>query len=298
MLTKKTKFSTGWLPDLPDFRDCSFSNISFKEKEKSYLIKINSKGKKYSTIDLREYCSPIEDQGNLRTCSTHAGVGLYEYYQRRAFGDHIDCSRLFLYKASRNLMMAKGDTGAYLRTTMGAMVLFGIPPEKYWEYKEDNFDVEPPAFCYSFASNFQALKYFRLDPVGLQTTELIEVIKQHLVAGIPSMMGFTFYNSIEQGENNKGKIPFPLSSDRVVGGHAVSVVGYDDNMIIINKGKQGKRCETRGALLIRNSWGMEWGDEGYGWLPYEYVLKGMARDCWTLMNIEWIETGQFDIGLK
>ena len=49
----------------------------------------------------------------------------------------------------------------------GALTLFGVPPEEYWPYDVEKYDREPPAFCYSFAKNYSAIKYVRLDPTGI-----------------------------------------------------------------------------------------------------------------------------------
>jgi C1A family cysteine protease len=233
----------------------------------------------------------VEDQGQIGSCTANAGVGVIEYYERKSFKRHLDASRLFLYKVTRNLMKMKGDTGAYLRTTMGAMVLFGVPPETYWPYSDDGdkFDKEPPAFCYAFAQNYQALKYFRHDPPGLKAEETLKKVKTYLASGHPAMFGFTVYNSIEQTDTT-GRIPFPSQKENIEGGHAVVAVGYDDKMVIQNK--YGK-IKTTGALLIRNSWGKGWGEKGYGWLPYEYVSKGLAEDFWSVTKKEWVDTEQF-----
>src|SRR5574337_216933 len=150
------------------------------------------------SVDLRAWCSPIENQGALGSCTANAGAGVVEYFERRAFGHHMDASRLFLYKATRDLMRVTGDTGAYLRTTMGALVLFGVPPEEYWLYTIADFDKEPTAFCYAFAQNFQAIQYYRLDPPGTSKPVLLTRIKTNLAAGLPSMFGFTVYTSISQ----------------------------------------------------------------------------------------------------
>lgn len=300
----RRRLSMGWLPDYPDFRDLTVENNSVSLRlqglgQKDSIRKMLSKtGAQKSgaaalpkSVSLVSWFSPVEDQGELGSCTANAGVGLVEYFERRAFGKHIDASRLFLYKATRNLMREKGDTGAFLRSTMGALVLFGIPPEAYWPYDIANFDQEPTAFCYAFAQNYQPISYYRLDPPGTTADQLLTRIKTNLASGLPSIFGFTVYSSINQADATGGGIPYPTKGDKIEGGHAIVAAGYNDDMMIKNTGAGGR--ETKGALLIRNSWGDSWGDKGYGWLPYEYVLKGLADDWWSLLKNEWVDTGNF-----
>jgi C1A family cysteine protease len=299
-----TLHGMGWLRDLPDYRDYDFNTDSLKpskkalgqKKIKDMITRLGVGGEPPAALssgaDLRAWCPPVEDQGNLGSCTAQAGVALLEYFERRASGSHVDASRLFLYKVTRNLLGWTGDTGAYLRTTMAALVMLGAPPESYWPYDITRFEVEPTAFVYSLADNYEAVSYYRLDPTGTTPTQLLNRIKFYLNAKLPSMFGFRVYNSINQAADD-GKIPYPFSGDQPVGGHAVVAIGYDDNLKI--KHRAAGAPSYTGALLIRNSWGTDWGDGGYGWLPYEYVLRGLAVDWWSLIKSEWVDSKKFGL---
>jgi C1A family cysteine protease len=307
---------TGWLPPRPDLRDYTENH-----KEIQNILKNAKPGtlntergtlnsKQSSVVDLRKWCSPVENQGSLGSCTAHAGVGVIEYFQNRAFGKYTNGSRLFLYKTTRNLMQTTGDTGGWLRSTMGAIVLCGIAPEKYYPYNISDFDKEPESFIYSIADNYKAIKYFCHDPIvgregerrrgregerggeGLATisqTVVLESVKKYLSAGIPSMFGFWGFPSYKDSDI-PGAIPYPCPGETAIWGHAVVAIGFDDSITI-----KSTRCssETTGALLIRNSWGSSWGDKGYGWLPYRYVLDKLALDFWSLISSAWIDTNQF-----
>ncbi len=245
-----------------------------------------------ASVDLRSWFSPVEDQGQIGSCTANAAVGLLEYFELRANGRYIDASRMFLYKAERNLLGWHGDTGAYLRTAMEALVLFGAPPERYWPYdgqpSQTNpvIDEEPPAFCYAFGASYQALKYFRLDPPGETTNVVLANIKAFLAAGFPSMFGFPVYS--EYDNPLAGALiayPGPTSSYR--GGHANVAAGYDDNLMIGG---------DKGALLVRNSWGPGWGAAGYAWMSYRYVTEGLANDWWSMISAKWLNVGPLDPG--
>jgi C1A family cysteine protease len=291
------RVGTGWLPPMVDPRDYTDGHPKLSKEIAKLREHASQKlqapaGK----VDLRPWCSPVEDQRQLGSCTAHAAVGIVEYYERRAKGRHLEGSRLFVYKTTRDLLQVTGDTGAWLRNVMGALALCGVPDERYWPYTDANpdFDREPPQFVYAVADNFEALKYFAHDPLSKNRPrkEVLESVKQYIRVGVPSMFGFWGYPSFDSGDK-PGSIPLPTASELKGDpswGHAVAAIGYDDDFEITNTA-DGRT--TKGALLIRNSWGPAWGQQGYGWMSYEYVVAGVAMDFWSLLKMEYVDTDQF-----
>ena len=280
--------------DLNDIRDYTPETESVdKILKTAQKYKLNPKstvtGGMPTSVDNRKWCSPVENQGNIGSCTAHAGTSLYEYMERKASGSaagkFIGASRLFLYKTTRFLMGQEGmgDSGAYIRTTFGAIRMFGVPPEEYWPYtdKDPEFDLEPPTLVTSMAQNWQSVKQFRLD-YSEDTEQNIKRMKEYLAKGYAMQIGFTVYSSYKQADKT-GIIPYPSKNESVEGGHSVLIVGYDDE---------------KEAFLIQNSWGESWGDKGFGWLPYQYFRAGangdvLADDVWCVTKLEWLNSGEF-----
>jgi C1A family cysteine protease len=262
----------GYLPDPYDHRDLGPRSsrvgkaLRASASRSGGVLKKSGPARTPAKVDLRKHFPAIEDQGEIGSCTAHAIVGLLECLWKQTAGENIDASRLFVYKTTRNLLGWQGDSGAFIRTAIKAVRLFGVCPEDYWDYDEAEFDSEPPAFCYSFARNYRSLVYYRLP-------EKVADLKKSLAQGIPFAFGFTCFESIDNEEVvDTGRIPFPERGEHTVGGHAVVAVGYDDRA---------------GSFVIRNSWGRSWGDKGYGMLPYKYFEEKLADDCWCILKSEY-----------
>jgi len=215
-----------------------------------------------------------------------------EYFELNSFDSFIDMSKLFIYKTTRNLLNQAEDSGAFIRSAMQALTMIGAPPSQYWPYDLQNLNGEPPAFVYMIAQNYQVNEYYRYDSAGSDPRQVLQQVKANLVAGLPAAFGFFVYPSI-QGSNTTGNVPFPSIGEAQtgpIGGHAVMAVGYDDTYPVVHPDTGESRV---GAILFRNSWGANWGQNGYGWLPYEYVLQQLAIDWWSIIKAEYVDTGRF-----
>ncbi|MBI2481481.1 MAG: C1 family peptidase [Planctomycetia bacterium] len=281
----------GWIPDLPDARD-----YTFRHSEVLSLLRQLKRTRRKALpaeVDLRrdcegEYFTAPEDQGPLNSSTAFAVLSLVEYFERRTRGCTFEGSARFLYKVTRNFRQYRsvgenlrgshsaGDTGADLRTTLKVLVQFGVPPNQHWPYDIDTLDEEPSAFLYGLAKPFPNLRYFRLDEPNTNGETTWATVKSFLAAGFPVVFGFPVPASMTTAAN----IPYRPDFDSPRGGQAVVAVGYHTNHF--GRGQD--------ALLIRSSWGSQWGDKGNGWLPVTFVRHQLAKDFWIIVSDDWLDS--------
>jgi len=244
----------GWIPDLPDQRDFSYESLGLG------IPLLPNK------IDLRSLCTPIENQGDIGSCTANALVGNLEYLKKKKTKKIIDFSRLFLYYNERVLRnTVKVDSGASIRDGIKTLVKLGDCLEKTWPYNIKHFEDKPTAAAYQSAKDYQIKSYYRI-----KTTE---EMKHTLSTGFPFVFGFALYESFEIKTVAKtGNVSLPKEGERLLGGHAVMAVGFDD---------------SKKTFIVRNSWGEKWGDHGYFYMPYGYLSNSrLSSDFWTIRDME------------
>ncbi|MFD0692895.1 C1 family peptidase [Paenibacillus sp. GCM10027628] len=242
--------------DQRDFRDLYYRSANYIRE--SQLPR---------TIDLRDKLSPIVNQGNLGSCTSNAIVsGLREYWLRQESRSTTRLSRLFHYWHERELESSVNrDSGATVRDGMKVLQKIGVCTESEWPYQVANFKTKPDISAESTAGAYRIHAYHRIhDLAG---------IKAALADGQPVVFGIWIYESFEGPQASRtGRIPYPnRKKEQLLGGHALLAVGYKD-------GKQ----KGQGTVIVRNSWGKAWGDNGYCYLPYSFFKNsGLTFDYWT-----------------
>jgi C1A family cysteine protease len=249
----------GWVRDLPDARDLVFS-------APVPTVPLPP------TIDLRDQCTPVYDQGKLGSCTANAIAAAIDFERIRQGLQPFYPSRLFVYYNERSMEhTVESDSGAQLRDGIKSVSKIGAcsessasgtPGEAIWPYEIDQFDQQPPKPCFAEAKLDRVLAYMRVPQTLAQ-------LKGCLASGYPFVFGFSVYASFETDDvAATGDAPMPTPGEEMIGGHAVMVVGYDD---------------TIERFIVRNSWGAGWGDQGYFTLPYAYVVDSqLASDFWTM----------------
>jgi C1A family cysteine protease len=221
-------------------------------------------------MDMRPHLSAVEDQGDLGSCTGNALVGAMEYLENKSLGfenDHpnfVNLSRLFVYFNER---MMEGtinkDDGALICDGVMTLSQYGVCSELIWPYTISQYKLKPPDPAYTEALTRRITVFSKVDQTN-------EALRRTLAAGNPIVVGITLYDSFESDAvAADGKVPMPNTrTEKCLGGHAVLICGYDH----INQ-----------VYIVRNSWGPDWGDKGYFYLPYDYVESAdFASDFWVL----------------
>ena len=246
----------GWIPDLPDQRDHLYA------APPRVLSKLPLR------VDLRPRCPPVFDQGVLGSCTANAIGNAYRFDLLKQRGSRrFVPSRLFIYYNERVIEgTIDSDAGAMLRDGIKTLAKQGVCDDARWLYLIDRFADKPPDPAYREGLRHQALSYQRLLQEAWQ-------MKGCLASGYPFVFGFSVYESFEsRAVARTGKVPMPGAGERMIGGHAVLAVGYDD---------------LSQRFIVRNSWGSGWGQAGYFTMPYAYLLdENLSDDFWTIRVVE------------
>lgn len=206
------------------------------------------------------------DQLDLGSCTANAGGGLAQFLTRKlGFKDYMPARLAIYFWTRQHENTVSEDAGASLGDTATVLANKGVPNEVNWPYRPDRFAYTPPA---AVVANGQ--QHLLVNP--MQVAQNLDDLRACLAFGFPIMFGFAVYEDFEGEEVEKtGILKMPDRSQEPIGGHAVLLVGYDDYTQMFK---------------VRNSWGTKWGQNGYFWMPYDYVCDpNLADDFWTAHTI-------------
>jgi C1A family cysteine protease len=230
------------------------------------IVNYSVTGSLPNKVDLRNKLNIIYDQGNLGSCTANAL--LYSFILN---DPTFSPSRLFLYYNSRALdNNIPNDVGSTLTQGINALTKYGVCSEKNSPYIISRFKVKPSNISYIEGLEHQIISSSRV----LQT---LDSLKGCLRSNQIFVVGILIYSSFESLTTSKtGYVSMPnVRKERLLGGHAVTCVGYDD---------------TKQVWIMKNSWGTRWGDNGNFYLPYKYLLdKNLAGDIWKITQVEIVK---------
>lgn len=242
----------GWIPDLPDRRD--------------HILSLYITEALPPSADLRDQCPPVYQQGSLGSCTGNAIAAALEFDRKKQGLPDFTPSRLFIYYNERVMEHTiYSDSGAQIRDGIKSVAKIGACSEVDWPYNISQFATKPPQECYDSAKLDRAIRYQRVQ-------RSLDQMKACLAGGLPFTFGFTVYQSFEsQQVAATGEVPMPGPDESVLGGHAVVCVGYND---------------AKHQFTCRNSWSDSWGDKGYFYMPYAYLMnRQLSSDFWVIKSV-------------
>ena len=221
-------------------------------------------------VDLRPYLTAVEEQVGS-SCVANACAGAYEYLAKRQLGEEAgDVSRLFIYFNARyEEGDADEDAGTSMQAAIEGLKKYGACHEALWPNDEEAITTEPDSSAYDHAARF------KIAEAEYVATEL-DLYRHTLADGYPIAFCLNTFTSFDDATDNRGRVPIPKKAEQVReehGWHAMLCVGYLDKDQM---------------FIVRNSWGNAWGDQGYCYIPYKYVIHDElnGHDTWVVKSVE------------
>lgn len=254
------------MTDQPISRKYNLIRSKPQPEEKMVIFKLHQTQEVIRHVDMKPKMPPVYDQGQLGSCVENAIAAAYEYDQIIAGYVAFVLSRLFLYWVVRvKEGTVNEDSGSSISDALSCLSALGACPEPVWPYDISKFKQRPSIKAFTTALKYRGSTHQRV-------VQQKEQIKQSLILGLPILVGIQIYASFESEEVAKtGVVPTPAEGEECLGGHAVSIVGFD---------------EEKQVYYVRNSWGEGWGDKGYFTLPMSYIHDPkLAYDFWNINHI-------------
>ena len=214
-------------------------------------------------VDLRPWTSPRHDQGATNTCVAQATCKAFEIKRIMKYGHaaHVDLSRLAIYWFARNLMVPKEthiDEGTYISHAFDAMRRFGVPPEMAhpWDFRAIFEAPSWDAMRQAYLSKIES--FYKIRSTGLAR---VDMVVEALQANNPVVFGTNVNGA--WSSYRKGQVLVPVSNDDRTGRHATCIVGMKD-----------------GKFIGENSWGTNWGDNGFYLMDPATQISDVSSDFW------------------
>lgn len=208
--------------------------------------------------NLQKYAPAVGDQGKQGSCvawsSAYGARTILESARTGSDPNGLKFSPAFLY----NQIGLDGCEGSYINRAMDFMSQKGSVPYESFPYTDQDCSKQPDQQLLDQAKQYRMRGSNRLT-VGDNTAKIdLRAIKENLSQGAPVVIGMMVGGSYMQPMMGQD-VWRPTQDDGAqmgFGGHAQCVVGYDD-------------AKYGGAFLIMNSWGPQWGNNGFAWVNYK-----------------------------